>query len=149
MSKAQLRQGILNKVSGTKWGLDIGVLRISYDAIIGSLLRFALVPVGSSIPGDLFWSMETNITNVAARKITGLPRSARVESLHFLAGIHSFRNLYIFHYAEFLDGILRCHNSTIRSRISEELKQIYTVETLVPIEKECMVPLKEVFRHCL
>ena len=76
LSRAQMRQSILNKISSTKWGLEVGILKMSYETIVSSLLRFALVPVGSSYPDDLFWSMETNMTNVAARKITGLPRSA-------------------------------------------------------------------------
>ena len=66
VAKAQLRQGILEKVAGTKWGLEVGVLKMTHDAVITSLLRYALVVTGSCLPPDLFRRANTQIINKAA-----------------------------------------------------------------------------------
>ena len=40
--------------------------------------------VGPYLSQDLFARIDTRIINIAARKISGLGRSTRIESLHFL-----------------------------------------------------------------
>ena len=61
VAKARLRQGILKKVTSTHWGLEIGVLKMTHDAIITSLLRYALVLTGSCFPPDLLKRTNTQI----------------------------------------------------------------------------------------
>ena len=69
-------------------------MRITHDAIITSPLRYGLVVFGSCCPDDLANRVDTAIINTAARRISGLPLSTRIEVLHFLAGTRSSRNLY-------------------------------------------------------
>ena len=51
--------------------------------------------------------IEVCISNVATRRITGLGRSVRIESSHFLAATSSYRNLYLVASADLVDAILR------------------------------------------
>ena len=86
MSKAQVRQGILARVARMTWGLDTGVLRVTQEALITSLLRCGLALTGSCLPDDLLNRIDAGVVNIAARKIAGLPYITRIESLHFIAG---------------------------------------------------------------
>ena len=95
LTRAQLGQGILAKLARSTWGLETSALRITHEAIITSLLRYGLVVFGSCCPDDLANRVGAAITNTAARRISGLPQSTRIEVLHFLAVAHSFRNLYM------------------------------------------------------
>ena len=36
LAEARVRQGILARVSGSSWGMEAGLLRMSHDALIGS-----------------------------------------------------------------------------------------------------------------
>ena len=74
-TKAQVRHGLLARASRTNWGLEIGVLQITHDAIITSVLRFGLVMLDSCFPHDLADKIDTCIANVAARKVCGLDPS--------------------------------------------------------------------------
>ena len=94
---------------------------MTHDAVITSLLRYALSLVGSCLPSDLFRKVDTMIVNVAARKIGGLSRTTRIESLHFLAGTFSMSNLFAIHCAELLDLCLRATGSHIKTRLENEL----------------------------
>ena len=94
-AKAQLRQGLLAQV-----------LQITHDAIITSLLRYGWVMLGSCLPPD----------RMEARRISGLGRSVRLESLHFPAATRSYVNLYIIRCAEMIDAVLRTENSKAKTR---------------------------------
>ena len=120
---------------------------MTHQAVIGSLLRYAMIPVGSLIPEDLLLKIETHILNVVARKVTGLYRSARPESLHLLADTQSYKNQYILHCAEFLDGSLRVSNSTIASRLRRELQNIFEVTTLESVICTLTLPLRGIFLY--
>ena len=39
VNRAQMRQGILSRVARCKWGMDTGVMKMTHDAVITSLLR--------------------------------------------------------------------------------------------------------------
>ena len=68
--------------------------------------------------------MDTQIINIASRRIAGLPSSVRIESLHFLAGADAFRNLYIRQCAAFVHSALICHDSDIQRRLIREIGEI-------------------------
>ena len=140
VTKARLRQGILGKVAGTKWGLEVGVLKMTHDAVIISLLRYALVVTGSCLPPDLMRRLNTQVVNVAARKIGGLSRSTRIESLHFSVGTTTVYNLYVKHCAEFLDASLRANNSSIGKRLREELLRYYNVPSFEIQDVQIAIP---------
>ena len=92
LSEALVRRGILGRGASTVWGLEWGVLKMTHDSVICSLLRYAQGFVGFYLLQDLFEKMDTRIINVAARKISELELSARIDSLHFLSGTWSYSN---------------------------------------------------------
>ena len=77
--------------------------------------------VGSCLPPDLMSGVDTGVVNVAARRITGLDSSVRLESLHFLASTSSCQNLYILHCAEIVDAVLRAQGSSAKNRLEQEI----------------------------
>ena len=126
-AKARTRQSIMAGVAHRKWGLETSILRISSDAIITSLLRYGLLVLGSSFPEDLIHKVDVQIINTTARRITGLHPSTRIETLHFLAGTHTYKNLYIRHSASFLHSSLTAYGSQIQARIRDELGAILEI----------------------
>ena len=140
IAKAQMRQGILSRVAGYKWGLETGILRMTHDAVIGSLLRYALVLTGSCLPPDLLRKINTQVVNIAARKVGGLSRSARIESLHYTVGTTTVYNLYVRHCAEFMDACLRAPNSTVNKRLRRELEVYYGVSTFETEDTQIEIP---------
>ena len=140
LKKAQVRQGLLSRVARSSWGLEWGVLRMTHDAVITSLMRYALCIVGSCLPTDLFRKLDTMIVNIAARKIGGLNRTVRIESLHFLSGTKSMSNLFAIHCAEFLDSCLRAANSDIKIRIERELCVYLGIDTIEITNMRIAIP---------
>ena len=130
LSKAMVRQSILARVAHTTWGLDATVLRVTHDALINSLLRYGLVFTGTCLPDDLLNKLDTGVINIAARRISGLPRIARIEALHFVSGTHSSRNLYAQHCGNFLHLVLTSHASGIRERVRRELQVLFGIPSL-------------------
>ena len=108
-------------VARQRWGQRC-VLRITRGGVITSLLRDGLAVTGSCLPPDLLCRMDTLVDNVAARKISGVDNSTRIEVLHFLALTHSFTNLYIGHCAGPHDLALRASGSSIEARMRRELQ---------------------------
>ena len=143
LAKAPVRQGILHKVVNSSWGLEVGVLKMTHDAVIVSLMRYALTVTGSAYPPDLMRKMTTRIANITSRQIGGLSRSARIEALHFSVGTHTFQNLYVMHCADFLDSCLRASDSTIRTRLLRELSGYYKVDTFEITDVRIALPQKE------
>ena len=127
-TKAQVRQGILSKVSRCTWGLEMTILRLTHDALITSLLRYAMVVVGSCAPDDLINRIDTTIINVAARRISRLPLSTRIETLHFLSGTNSYRNMYIQQCAMFVRRARSAHGSAIERRVNKEIGVILNID---------------------
>ena len=84
ITKAAVRECIPAKVANCHWELEVGVMHITHNAVINSMLRYALVVTGSTSPPDLVRRVDTQVINVAARKIGGISRTARIESLHFI-----------------------------------------------------------------
>ena len=101
----------------------------THDALIGSLLRCALAVIGSHLPSDLYSKMDTVATNVAARKILGVDRTARKETLHFVAGAQTYRNLAAIHPADDIDLSLSANNSSIKDRVEAVLRTKYNTHT--------------------
>ena len=130
VTRAQIRQAILKKIGSLKWGVEVGILRITSESVIGSLLRYGTVVIGSCMPPDLLRKIDTQVINIAARRICGADRTIRIETLHFLTGGHNAKNRYVARCALMLDSILRATNSGIKSRITAELCGLREVEIL-------------------
>ena len=123
--KAQLRQGILARAAVASWDLDALVLKVTHDALITGLLRYALVLTGSGLPDDLLNKIDSWGVNVASRRILGLPLITRIEALRFLAGTRSIRNLYAQLRGKFPHTLLLRHDSGIQLRLHRGLCAIY------------------------
>ena len=143
LSRAQVRQGILAKVAHSSWGLETSVLRVTYDALLTSLLRYGLTMVGSCLTDDLVAKIDVHIINVASRRVTGLPIFTRIETLHFVAGTQSYRNMYLRQCAQFIHAVLVSYGSGIQHRLIRELCVIYGVSTLTPTVSPLKIPSEE------
>ena len=130
MAKSRARQGILASISHRKWGLETTVLRMTHEALVNSLLRYGLNITGSGMPEDLVNRLDIHVINPAARRITALSSHARIETLHFLAGTLSYRNLYLCQAASFFHSTLLAQGSQIQARIGDELCGQLEVGTL-------------------
>ena len=119
-TRAVACQRILAKVANYRWGLEAGLLHITHNAVIGSILRYALAMTGSVMPPDLVKKMKTQIINIAARKVSGVSRTARIECLHFAINTATFLNLYVKHCARHMDECIRANSSQIRQRLIAE-----------------------------
>ena len=93
-------------MSHSSWGLEASILRVAHDAVIVSLIRYGLTIAGPCLPEDMETRQDVQAINTAARRISDLPRTARTETLHFLSGTHSYRNLYIRQGAQFVQPSL-------------------------------------------
>ena len=117
---------------------------MTHDAVIGSLLRYALTFTGSCFPPYLMKRINTQIVNIAARRIGDLSRSTRIESLHYTVGTTTIYNLYVRHCAEFLDASMRANNSTINDRLREMLGTYYGVTTFSTRDVQVEIPLTNI-----
>ena len=105
---------------------------MTHDALVAGLLRYGPALVGSRLPDDLVNQVDTQIVNIASRRITGVLLNTRTEALHFAAGTQSVQNLYLQHCALFLHNALASHDSGIRCRLQAELCGISRVTELEP-----------------
>ena len=138
---SQLRQGIRSRVARATWGLHTTEIRITHDATVSSLLRYGPTLTGSCVPNDVMNKVDTQIFNIASRRIVGLPLSVRVASLHFISATHSLRNLYIRQCAMFVHLTLVSHKSHIRQRIIRKVSAIFQAPALYPKPRELVVDL--------
>ena len=145
VTRAQMRTGILATQARTTWGLEISVLRITHDAIITSLLRYGLEAVGSRCPDDIANRIDAAIINTAARRISGLLLSTRIEGLRFLAGTHSYCNFFILHCAAFLHQGLLNQNSMAQQRLVADMQTNFHVCQLTLAVESAEFDIAEMF----
>ena len=81
LSQAKIRHGVMFTIARSNWGLKTNVLRQTHVALLISIMRYALPTVGSGLYEADFRRIETKHVNVAARRIVGIGRSARRETL--------------------------------------------------------------------
>ena len=113
LAKAKTILAILPVVSSCSWGLKVGMLRLTGNALIISLLRYGLAVTGSGLEGRRTKQFNTRIVNVLGGQVLGVAQSARIPVLHDTAEVTSMRNLYIQHCAEMLNLTLRAARSSI------------------------------------
>ena len=136
LAKSRTRQSILTNIAHRKWGVETAVPRITHDALINRLLRYGMNILGSCLPEDLIDKLDVHVINPAARRITGLDAKARIEVLHFLAGAHTYKNLYTCHAASFMRSALMANGSQIRTRFQQDLCALLNTETFKQTRKE-------------
>ena len=59
------------QLASLNWGLEVGVLRSTHLALVTSLIQYGLVTFGSHIYEKQLDRLDTQVINVAARRITG------------------------------------------------------------------------------
>ena len=82
VARANLRNGIMARLARCNWGLDAGITRSTSKALIFSLCRYGLTVFGAGLHHADFARLDTRIANIAARRILGVSRSARLAILH-------------------------------------------------------------------
>ena len=105
---------------------------MTHNALAAPFVRNAMAAAGASLPQDLFPKMDANVFHEAARRTTGLGKSTRSGSSHFLAGAQPFGDLFLIQRAEFLGSCLRSVRSSVRWRGLEELGLLYEIGDLEP-----------------
>ena len=130
MAKARTRQSVPTNIAHRKWGMETTILRITHDALVNSPMRYGMNSIGSCMPEDLVNKLDVHIINPSARRISGLDANARIEVLHFLAGTHSYNNLYVCHTASFMHSDLMAQGCQIQRRIRRELCALFQTSTL-------------------
>ena len=69
---ARPRLAVRARVPDATWGLNVDMLRLTHDALLVSLLCYALPLVGPGATHGNMLAMEIRITNIAARRIAGM-----------------------------------------------------------------------------
>ena len=95
LQRASLRHGVMARLARSTWGLKAGILRSTSLALLSSLTAYGLGVVGSGAYARAFEKMGTQGVHIAARRITRISRSARLETLHAAAGTWSIHNQYL------------------------------------------------------
>ena len=129
MGRSKVRHGALAKLARSNWGLETGILWATYNALLVSVTRSGLATVGSGMYETHFRQMDTKHTNIAARRIAGMGISARLETLHVMAGTLSTAYLYLQTCAGLPDRALRADSSTVRTRLYRWLCGTFRVES--------------------
>ena len=117
LSKAKIRLVLVKRVASQSWGLVVGMLRLTGEALVISLLRYCFAVVGSGLPESLFRRIDNQVINPLARQIAGVGPSARIPVLHAVSGLYFAHNLFTQHCGELLNLSLRAANSSIRERL--------------------------------
>ena len=128
LDRAKIRVGVISRLAGCTWGAETGILRLTGDSLVVSLMRYGLPMIGSGAYEQSINKLEVCVVNILARKIAGVARSARLPVLHMAAGVVSYRNLYIQNCGQMVDHVLRAGNSSIKKRIGHCVCQAYQVE---------------------
>ena len=84
--------------------------------------------VGGSAYEGLLRRLEVQIANIAAGRIVGVSRAARLEILHPVAGVMSPRNLFIQQCALMTDRTMRAQNSSAHTLVAKYLSERYDVK---------------------
>ena len=126
-------------------GLEVSILRSTHKALITSLMAYGLTATGGQMYADPLHRMETQHTNIAARRITGISRSSRLEILHITADVISAHNLLIRQCGISIDKALRISDSGAKndmeswinplfrmSNWNSKLKEVDTEDFLIP-----------------
>ena len=102
-----------------KWGLETGVLRMTANSLVTSLLRYGLASVGSGAYEQPLSRIDAAAINITARRVLWVTCSARLPTLHASAGVKSIHNQYLQRCGELLDSALRAEASSIQDRMQD------------------------------
>ena len=111
LKRAIARHGVMAQPASTGWGIEAGVLRSTHIALITSLIRYGFATYGGYMYEKCMDRLDTQVANIAARRVAGAHRSARLEILTPTAGLMSARNMFIQQCGEFVIRALEAIHS--------------------------------------
>ena len=117
LEKTKTRRALLARVAGSTWGPV-------------SLVRYGSVLVGLGLFERGLSSLEAGVPNIAARRITGIGRSARFMALRAAAGMISIHDLFNLNCALSFHLALRARNSSIRDALLAWLPGKWIIDKL-------------------
>ena len=123
MGAAKVRPGFMAQLAPTAWGLEAGVLRSTHMALITSRTRYEFATYGGYLFGKWMDRPVSQIANVAARRITGAHRTARLEVRMTTAGLVSVRNKYIRQRGGLVVRALEAHNRPLNDWVRKCLRR--------------------------
>ena len=138
LDRAKIRIGVVSRLAGCTWGAETAIMRLTGDALVISLMRYALAVIGSGMYEQSLRRLEVCVVNVLARKVIGVGRSARLPVLHATAGILSAHNLYAQHCADMVDHTLRAEGSSVKERVMGLVCQAYQLQHWELAARECI-----------
>ena len=74
LGRAGIRHGVMAKLAGSSWVLEVDVLRSTHSALLTSMTRYSIVTYGSGAYGCDLRQLGTLHASVSARRITGIAR---------------------------------------------------------------------------
>ena len=95
-------------------------------------------------PPDLCREIDARAINIAARRILGVDRTARIGTLRFVAGTFSYRHLLVMHLAEQSDLVIRANNSGIQKGTITALCKAYNTKHLRPETLTIIIPVERI-----
>ena len=141
LQKAGLRHGVMARLARSTWGHDSGIMRSAHATLLTSLTSYALAVVGSGAHDKMFQRIGTQSTNISARRITGVARSARIEVLHMAAGLWAIQNQYLQHIALLFSRSLEATRCSLTARLDEWLCKVYNMPHGFPPSHQPSRPL--------
>ena len=136
LGRAKVRHSVMSKLARSSWGLETGVLRVTHEALLTSLIRYGMVATGSGAYESDFCLLQTRHANIAARRVLGIGRSARLGTLFATSNALSARNLYLRSCATMLDRCLRATDSSTTKRLHMWSKEQFQVTSWTPVTTE-------------
>ena len=94
--KARVRQGVLAGVAKQRWGLETVVLRIPFDAVFNSWLRYCLTVMDSCLHGHVFPKVDMFFLLLPV----GFRVCVRNGALCFVTGTTSIQHLSALRYTD-------------------------------------------------
>ena len=125
LNRALVRHGVMAQLASTEWGLEAGVLRSTHIALVTSLIQYGLTTLGGHIYEEQPDRLDAQIVNIAARRITGVHRSARLEVLRLTAGLTSVRNMIIQQCGFMIIRALEALDSPLQEWVEDHIRQAY------------------------
>ena len=117
ISRSNVRNAVLARLVKSTSGAEAGVMRSSSVALIVCLCAFWITTVGSGVPSRDMGLLGTRFMNIAAHRIEGAGKAARLAALRAPAGHLSLANFYNAKCALCLGPVLRVSGSSIRGGI--------------------------------
>ena len=107
LEKGKARHAILARAAGSTRGLETSILRQAHAALLVRLFRHGVVPLASHVFGG------PNHQHCSAAQ----HGSARITTLHVMAGAFMAHNLYILNWAFAIDRVLRARNCSFNGQM--------------------------------